>query len=80
MGTGRALPQRGLSELQPGRNSKASRAALSGPKNTLIGFIGHRTPRRTPGVHKARMAIIATLDVYLPTPQLDLGISDCFAP
>src|SRR5271167_1249878 len=44
-GAGRALPQRRLSALQPGKNSKASRSALSGRKESLIRSIRHRTPR-----------------------------------
>ena len=44
IGAGRALPQRGLSALQSGRNSNVSRSALSGRKKTLIRFIRHRTP------------------------------------
>ena len=40
VGAGRALPQRGLIALQPGRNNKESSGALSGPKKTLIGFMG----------------------------------------
>jgi hypothetical protein len=43
IGAGRALPHKGLSALQPGKNSKASRSALSGGQKTLIRFIRHRT-------------------------------------
>ena len=43
-GAGRALPHKGLSALQPGKSSKASRSALGGRKRALIRFIPHRTP------------------------------------
>lgn len=43
-GTGRALPHKGLSALQPGKNSKAIKSALGGRKNAPIRFIQHRTP------------------------------------
>src|ERR1035438_4647282 len=43
IGAGRALPQKGLNALQPGKNSKASRSALGGRKKALIRFIRHLT-------------------------------------
>lgn len=43
-GAGRVFPQKGLSALQPGKNSKESKSALSGSKRALIRFIWHRTP------------------------------------
>ena len=44
-GAGRALPHKGLSALQPGKNSKASsRSALGSCTIALIRFIPHRTP------------------------------------
>jgi hypothetical protein len=43
-GAGRELPHKGLSALQPGKNSKTSKSALGGRKKALIRFIQHRTP------------------------------------
>src|SRR5215472_2173164 len=43
-GAGLALPHRGFSALQPGKNGKTSRSALSCRKETPIRFIRHRTP------------------------------------
>jgi hypothetical protein len=43
-GAGLALPHRGFSALQPGKNGRTSRSALSCRKETPIRFISHRTP------------------------------------
>ena len=44
MGDGRALPQRGLSALQPWNSSTANTSAPGNRKKALIRFIEHRTP------------------------------------
>ena len=77
-GTGRALPHKGLSALQPWRTSKANRSTLSGRKQVLIGFMRDRTMRWTcaDGGQLRTFAIVGETSPLHSKPLPD-GVNEC---